>query len=254
MEYTKGQMDCCIYQGDLMFLKQVLVKYTNGLPYTINYRILTKQGQVKWVMERGRYVLDADTGEEYYICTIIPLELEQEDFAYGNLVDYAYIENAPISVERFLEQTLAYMDFHDRPAVCQKLLQHCCETLQASCGVVSIIHEGSKKIEPLYYYDKKNFPIDFILSNFYWEDIAPYFTEDGFSLCTDLNNVPSCDMYSKCENTLRSGITKTIVIKGQRKYLLSILHRDKVHTWTESEQDIVLQSSKLFSLLLDEDF
>ena len=170
-------------------------------------------------MERGRYVLDADTGEEYYICTIIPLELEQEDFAYGNLVDYAYIENAPISVELFLEQTLAYMDFKDSYAVCKKLLQHCCETLLASCGVVSIIHEGSKKIEPLYYYDKKNFPIDFILSNFYWDDIAPYFTEDGFSLCTDLNNVPICDMYSKCENTLRSGITKTIVIKGQRKYL-----------------------------------
>ena len=45
-------------------------------------------------------------------------------------------------------------------------------------------------------------------------------------------------MYSKCENTLRSGITKTIVIKGQRKYLLSILHRDKVHTWTESETQL----------------
>ena len=183
IEYTKGQMDRCIYQADLELLKQVLLSFSNGVPYTINYRVLTKQGQVKWVMERGRYVLDAETGEEYYICTIIPLELEQEDFAYGNLVDYTYIENAPLSVERFLEQTLAYMDFHDRPAVCQKLLQHCCETLQASCGVVSIIHEGSKKIEPLYYYDKKNFPIDFILSNFYWEDIAPYFTEDGFSLC-----------------------------------------------------------------------
>ena len=113
------------------------------------------------------------------------------------------------------------MDFKDCSSVCQKLLQHCCEMLQASCGVVSIIHEGSKKIEPLYYYDKKNLPIDFILSNFYWEDIAPYFTEDGFSLCTDLNNVPNCNMYSKCENTLRSGITKTIVIKGQRKYLLT---------------------------------
>ena len=254
MEATKGQMDCCIYQADLERLKQVLLSFTNGVPYTVNYRMFTKQGQLKWIMERGRYVLDADTGEEYYICTIIPLELEQSELSYGNLVDYTYIENAPLSVERFLEQTLDYNDFHDRTASCHKLLQHCCETLQASCAVLYSIKDTSAKISPVYYYDKLNYPLNTILQNFSWNEIAPYFDEDNLSLCSDINNIPNPIYHGSGPDFLRSGISKVISVQGKDTYLLSVYHRGRPHTWTESEQDILLQASKLFSLLLDEEF
>ena len=254
MEYTKGMIESCIYQADIERIQHILVSFTNGIPYTINYRLLTKQGQVKWIMERGRYVLDADTGEEYYICTIIPLELEQDDFSYGNLVDYSYIENAPLSIELFLEQTLDYMSFKERPAVCQKLLQHCCETLQASGAVLYSLKEQDKRFKIIHYFDKANLPMRNIYSHLSWDSVATYFEEAGFSLCSDINNFPNSAFHCLGKEGLRSCISKVITIQGEDAYLLSIYHRGKAHAWTENERDIVEQAAKLYELLLDEDF
>ena len=111
MEYCKGEMERTVYYGDWDRMQRVLLSHTGNTPYAITYRMVTKQGQLRWVMERGQYIADGDTGEEYFIATIIPLELEQNDFSYGNLIDQGYIENAPISVGLFLQQTLDYNDF-----------------------------------------------------------------------------------------------------------------------------------------------
>ena len=144
-------------------MQNVLLGHTQSTPYTITYRIVTKQGQLRWAVAQGQYLADGDTGEEYSIVTVIPLDLEQDDFTYGNMVDYSYIENAPFSVELFLQQTLDYMDFENRDASCQKLLQHCCETLQASGGVLYSIREQDKKFKIVHYFDKAHLP----MSNIY---------------------------------------------------------------------------------------
>ncbi|MGM9569166.1 MAG: PAS domain-containing protein [Phascolarctobacterium sp.] len=254
MTYSQAQIECSIYVEDLPMVRQALLSHVNGTPYTINYRLVTKQGSLKWVMERGQYILDKDSGEEYYICTVIPLELDQQDFTYGNLVDYNYINNAPISVERFLQETLDYMDYNNRPAVCQKLLQHCCEALQVSGGLISSITERSQKIQPVYYFDACGEPLNHILYHFTWEEIGSFFSKDGFSICSDLTTVPESAFQGADAGQIKSAISKIIVIQGQEQYLLTLFYRHKTHNWTENEQDIVNQTAKLYSLLLDEEF
>ena len=254
MEYCKGEMERTVYYGDWDRMQRVLLSHTGNTPYAITYRMVTKQGQLRWVMERGQYIADGDTGEEYFIATIIPLELEQNDFSYGNLIDQGYIENAPISVGLFLQQTLDYNNFKDRPTSCQRLIEHCCETLQATGAILYSLKDSEQRITPVYWFDKLKMFGTPILSHFSWSVIASYFDEDGFSICTDLNNVPKSNFHSTDKNFMRSGISKVITIQGQAQYLLTVYHRGKPHTWTENEQDIVLQTSKLFSLLLDEAF
>lgn len=254
MDFTKGEMDRTIYSEDLSRVKQALLSHVNGVPYTINYRLVNKQGVSRWITERGQYIVDADTEEGYYICTLIPLELDQEDFSYGNLVDYNYIANAKISVEHFLEQTLEYNDFNEREQVCTKLLRHCCETLQASGAVLSAIEPQTQHILPRYYFDANNIPISDLFQFFTWSDLEQYFVEGGFSICTDLNTVPEERYHYVDVKSIRSTMTKLITIKGAPSFLLTVFYRNRVRNWTENEQDIVEQTAKLYSLLLDEDF
>ena len=254
MQHTKGQIECSVYLEDLPRVQQALLSHINATPYAINYRMVTKQGILKWVMERGQFISDKETGEEYFICTIIPLELDNQDLSYGNLVDYNYINQAKISVELFLQQTLDYMDFNNRSNSCQRLLQHCCHTLQASGGIVCSIKDKATKMEPLFYYDAHNHPIGKILCNYTWEEMEVYFGEDGFSICSDLNAIPDDVFHEKNTGFIKSAISKVITINGQDEYLLTFFHRYKLHTWTESEQDIIVQTSKLYSLLFDESF
>ena len=254
MEYTKGEMECTVYHEDLSHVQKALLSHVDGTPYTINYRLVNKQGHMRWITERGKYVVDADTEEEYYICTIIPLELDQEDFSYGNLVDYNYINNAKISTELFLEQTLEYNDFNNRPEVCQKLLRHCCETLQASGAVLSLIESDTDHIIPQLYFDVNGVPMSDFFKYYTWTELEPFFREGGFSICTDLNAIPEERYHLKEITGIRSTMTKVITIKNRPCYLLTIFSRYNVRNWTENEQDILTQACKLYSLLLDEDF
>lgn len=261
MAHTRGRLESVVHHEDLQRVKAALLSHTNALPYTITYRIVTKQGQFKWVVGRGQSVVDADTGEEYYICTLIPLELEQRDFSYGNLVDYAYIENAPISVELFLQQTLDYIHFKDRDSICQKLLQHCCTTMQASGAILSSIKEPQQRIPILHSFDMQSNPSSCLLNNYSWEEIAGYFSEDGLSLYTDSNDVFSSAVNESngnadtcSEELLRSAISRVVPVQGKGDYLLTVYHRGKPHIWTDNEQDLVLQTTKLLSLVLNEDF
>ena len=254
MAYTRGEIERAVYHEDWPRVQNVLLGHTQSTPYTITYRIVTKQGQLRWAVAQGQYLADGDTGEEYSIVTVIPLDLEQNDFTYGNMVDYSYIENAPFSVELFLQQTLDYIDFENRDASCQKLLQHCCETLQASGGVLYSIREQDKKFKIIHYFDKAHLPMSNIYNYLSWDTAAPFFQEAGFSLCSDVNNFPNSEFHCLGKEYLRSCISKVIPIQGEDAYLLTIYHRGKTHTWTENEQDIVFQAGKIFTLLLDKDF
>ena len=254
MQYTEGRIERAVYREGLPRVQQARLSHISTTPYTITYRLVTKQGTLKWVMERGRYISDQETGEEYFICTIIPLELNNPELSYGNLVDFNYINNAKISVELFLQQTLDFMDFNNRALSCQKLLQQCCETLQASGGIVCSIKDKAMKMEPLYYYDANNHPMGKILCNYTWEEMEGVFSEDGFSICSDLNAIPDDVFQEQNTGYIKSAISKVITIDGHAAYLLTFFHRHKLHSWTESEQDIILQTSKLYSILLDESF
>ena len=254
MQYTEGRIERAVYRESLPRVQQARLSHISTTPYTITYRLVTKQGTLKWVMERGRYISDQETGEEYFICTIIPLELNNPELSYGNLVDFNYINNAKISVELFLQQTLDFMDFNNRALSCQKLLQQCCETLQASGGIVCSIKDKAMKMEPLYYYDANNHPMGKILCNYTWEEMEGVFSEDGFSICSDLNAIPDDVFQEQNTGYIKSAISKVITIDGHAAYLLTFFHRHKLHSWTESEQDIILQTSKLYSILLDESF
>ena len=254
MQYTKGYLECSVYCEDLSRVQQALLSHINDVPYTINYRMVTKQGTLKWVMERGQFISDKETGEEYFICTVIPLELDKQGLSYGNLVDYSYINQAKISVELFLQQTLDYMDFNNRHAVCQKLLQHVCDTLQASGGIVCSIKNKASNMEPLFFYDVNNHPMSKVLCNYTWNEMKEFFGEDGFSICSDLNAVPDSVFHDENTGFIKSAISKKVTIKGRDEYLLTLFHRGKARGWTENEQDIVNQTAKLYSLLLDEEF
>ena len=116
------------------------------------------------------------------------------------------------------------------------------------------IKDKATKMEPLFYYDAHNHPIGKILCNYTWEEMEVYFGEDGFSICSDLNAIPDDVFHEKNTGFIKSAISKVITINGQDEYLLTFFHRHKLHTWTESEQDIIVQTSKLYSLLFDESF
>ena len=53
---THGEMKNMIYAADLPKLKKVMATHCGSEPYTINYRLLRKDGTAVWVLERTRAV------------------------------------------------------------------------------------------------------------------------------------------------------------------------------------------------------
>lgn len=109
-------------------------------------------------------------------------------------------------------------------------------------------------LEPIYYYDSKKIPLSYFHRHFTWRQLSSFFTEDGFSICSDFTNIPQAIFNGADVSHMRSSIAKLINIKGRPAYLVTLLHRDKSHMWTENERDIVEQTAKLYSLLLNEEF
>ena len=100
MQYTEGRIERAVYREGLPRVQQARLSHISTTPYTVTYRLVTKQGTLKWVMERGRYISDQETGEEYFICTIIPLELNNPELSYGNLVDFNYMAMSQQTVDK----------------------------------------------------------------------------------------------------------------------------------------------------------
>ncbi|MDY4919969.1 MAG: PAS domain-containing protein [Phascolarctobacterium sp.] len=251
---TKGQVQHIVYPEDLELVKSTLRAHINGVPYTLTYRLLTKEQRPLWVLERGVYVDDGLNGEDFYIATIIPIKRTQCKLNYGNLLNYERLNNPPLSLSHFLAQTLDYMDFTNRQHSIQQLLQHASETLQLHGIMLYRIEPNDGPLRPYLYYDSENELRPCFDHGRSWREIQSYFDDQGFSTCSDLKYIPEGLSYVAKPQHIRSTLTKSIIINNEVRYVFTAYYRFQPHDWTDKEQELMQEVAKLLTLLLDENF
>ena len=118
---THGEMKNMVYAADLPKLKKVMATHCGSEPYTINYRLLRKDGTAVWVLERGQFT-PTDGDDDYFICTIAPLMQEQDSFNYGTLVNYDDIASAQIPMDLYFKAALDIIEQNDKQTALEKLM------------------------------------------------------------------------------------------------------------------------------------
>ena len=116
---TGGDIKNMIYAADLPKVKRIMSAHCGEVPYTINYRLLRKDGTAIWVLERGQFTA-TDGPDDYFICSIAPLLPDQNEFNYGTLLDYSEIENAQIPLDLYFKTALKIIEQHDEKTAAAK--------------------------------------------------------------------------------------------------------------------------------------
>lgn len=250
LQATHGRLDKMVYSQDLAKVTQTMICHQNGTPYSVSYRLLHKRGTIVWVLERGQCVVGEVTGNEFYVCTIVPLELNQNDFSYGTLVDRAEIIRHKIPLELFLKLALDIVSSNHPQNAIDKLLQLTCEVLQCSGMAVYDLHSHEDKLLVAYQYVSAGTnPIPKV-QGFTRAEVLSLFDATGCSKSSDTSCLPGHYRHSAKVNDMTTILSYLINIKDVPCYFVSAYHCNRQHTWSDNEQEIMQQLAKMLGFLL----
>ncbi len=252
LQATQGQLKKMIYHRDIPKVTQAMLSHQNGTPYSINYRLLHKKGITIWVLERGQYVVDELTSNEFFVCSIAPLELEQERFSYGALVDYAAISAHKIPIELFIKTALRLTSCTAGSEGVHKLLKMACDVLQASGVLLYDLH--SKKDKLLIHAQcvsatGKLMPRE---QDYTTDEILSIFDQYDCCKCSSTQYLPEhYNHYIKAAG-IQSIFSHIVRLNGAPAYIVSAYHTQKQHAWSANEAEIMQHLAKFMSLALQQ--
>lgn len=249
LQATHGQLDKMVYSQDIAKVTQAMLSHQNGTPYSINYRLLHKRGTIVWVLERGQYIVDELTGNEFYICAIVPLALEQHDFSYGTLVDSEAISKHKIPIELFMKMALEIISSNHPKTSIDKLLPLACDILQADGMVIYDLHSRADKLLVVNQCIASDHKPIAAIQDFTRAEILELFDGSGCSKCSDTSYLPVRYKHATEATGITAMLSYLIYIKSEPAYIVSAYHLGKQYSWSENEQEILQQLAKIFSFL-----
>lgn len=246
---THGEMKNMVYAADLPKLKKVMATHCGSEPYTINYRLLRKDGTAVWVLERGQFTpMDGD--DDYFICTIAPLMQEQESFNYGTLVNYDDIASAQIPMDLYFKAALDIIEQNDKQTAMEKLMKLCCSMAQISGAFIKDIRRSGEFMPVVAKYFNGSDEFTSLLKCTP-EDIVNRFNSQGLNQCSNTVLLPKVYKDKLDMLDVKAYLSKTIRTGGSDSYVLTFVSLGTPHNWTDSDKDFITQTARLLALLLD---
>lgn len=249
LQATHGQLDKMVYSQDIAKVTQAMLSHQSGTPYNINYRLLHKRGTIVWVLERGQYIVDELTGNEFYICAIIPLALEQNDFSYGTLVDSEAITRHKIPIDLFMKMALDIVSSNHPQTSIDKLLQLAREVLQTDGMVIYDLHSRKDKLLLTAQCTAASAKPIAATQDFTRTEILELFDDTGCSKCSDTSYLPEHYRHATEASGITSMLSYLIYIKGEPAYIVAAYYSGRHYSWSENEQEILQQLAKIFIFL-----
>ena len=246
---THGEMKNMIYAADLPKLKKVMATHCGSEPYTINYRLLRKDGTAVWVLERGQFT-PTDGDDDYFICTIAPLMQEQETFNYGTLVNYDDIASAQIPMDLYFKAALDIIEQNDKQTAMEKLMKLCCSMAQISGAFIKDIRRSGEFMPVVAKYFNGSDEFTSLLKCTP-EDIVNRFNSQGLNQCSNTVLLPKVYKDKLDALDVKAYLSKTIRTGGSDSYVLTFVSLGTPHNWTDSDKDFITQTARLLALLLD---
>ena len=246
---THGEMKNMIYAADLPKLKKVMATHCGSEPYTINYRLLRKDGTAVWVLERGQFT-PTDGDDDYFICTIAPLMQEQESFNYGTLVNYDDIASAQIPMDLYFKAALDIIEQNDKQTAMEKLMKLCCSMAQISGAFIKDIRRSGEFMPVVAKYFNGSDEFTSLLKCTP-EDIVNRFNSQGLNQCSNTVLLPKVYKDKLDALDVKAYLSKTIRTGGSDSYVLTFVSLGTPHNWTDSDKDFITQTARLLALLLD---
>ena len=246
---THGEMKNMVYAADLPKLKKVMATHCGSEPYTINYRLLRKDGTAVWVLERGQFT-PTDGDDDYFICTIAPLMQEQDSFNYGTLVNYDDIASAQIPMDLYFKAALDIIEQNDKQTAMEKLMKLCCSMAQISGAFIKDIRRSGEFMPVVAKYFNGSDEFTSLLKCTP-EDIVNRFNSQGLNQCSNTVLLPNVYKDKLDALDVKAYLSKTIRTGGSDSYVLTFVSLGTPHNWTDSDKDFITQTARLLALLLD---
>ena len=246
---THGEMKNMVYAADLPKLKKVMATHCGSEPYTINYRLLRKDGTAVWVLERGQFT-PTDGDDDYFICTIAPLMQEQDSFNYGTLVNYDDIASAQIPMDLYFKAALDIIEQNDKQTAMEKLMKLCCSMAQISGAFIKDIRRSGEFMPVVAKYFNGSDEFTSLLKCTP-EDIVNRFNSQGLNQCSNTVLLPKVYKDKLDALDVKAYLSKTIRTGGSDSYVLTFVSLGTPHNWTDSDKDFITQTARLLALLLD---
>ena len=246
---THGEMKNMVYAADLPKLKKVMATHCGSEPYTINYRLLRKDGTAVWVLERGQFT-PTDGDDDYFICTIAPLMQEQESFNYGTLVNYDDIASAQIPMDLYFKAALDIIEQNDKQTAMEKLMKLCCSMAQISGAFIKDIRRSGEFMPVVAKYFNGSDEFTSLLKCTP-EDIVNRFNSQGLNQCSNTVLLPKVYKDKLDMLDVKAYLSKTIRTGGSDSYVLTFVSLGTPHNWTDSDKDFITQTARLLALLLE---
>lgn len=246
---THGEMKNMVYAADLPKLKKVMATHCGSEPYTINYRLLRKDGTAVWVLERGQFT-PTDGDDDYFICTIAPLMQEQDSFNYGTLVNYDDIASAQIPMDLYFKAALDIIEQNDKQTAMEKLMKLCCSMAQISGAFIKDIRRSGEFMPVVAKYFNGSDEFTSLLKCTP-EDIVNRFNSQGLNQCSNTVLLPKVYKDKLDALDVKAYLSKTIRTGGCDSFVLTFVSLGTPHNWTDSDKDFITQTARLLALLLD---
>ena len=246
---THGEMKNMVYAADLPKLKKVMATHCGSEPYTINYRLLRKDGTAVWVLERGQFT-PTDGDDDYFICTIAPLMQEQDSFNYGTLVNYDDIASAQIPMDLYFKAALDIIEQNDKQTAMEKLMKLCCSMAQISGAFIKDIRRSGEFMPVVAKYFNGSDEFTSLLKCTP-KDIVNRFNSQGLNQCSNTVLLPKVYKDKLDMLDVKAYLSKTIRTGGSDSYVLTFVSLGTPHNWTDSDKDFITQTARLLALLLE---
>ena len=247
---TGGRLDKIIYSADLPRVRQAMATHTDGSVYTINYRLLRREGSPLWVLERGQCYTYNDSSD-YFICSIAPLDTgAAEEVCYGSLVSAEELANPQVPVELWFKTALEIAASNQpKDVVIKKLLKLTADILLLPGAFISQLDMEISQVRVVYaYYDGSDVQLPEVLP-YTPQQLLPSFNSSNVTQCSDVALMPK--IYGDMLSPLHISAFYSVLINiDSTQYVLNFYQQNKIHRWTDNEKDLIAQLARFCKLLL----